>query len=94
MNEPFLSQYGIPDSVLRCVHTSPNVPLFTHAIVGNPAASFPMPVTFEDMEPIWFTKTADTLRMFVNSGFDDGSGKHIAFDQTSPRFNYNQVFYG
>ena len=22
------------------------------------------------------------------------SGKHIAFDQTSPRFNYNQVFYG
>lgn len=22
------------------------------------------------------------------------SGKHIAFDQTSPRFNFNQVFYG
>lgn len=22
------------------------------------------------------------------------SGKNIAFDQTSPRFNYNQVFYG
>jgi hypothetical protein len=40
----------------------------------------------------------DTRTQWTSKGragdYEAFSGKHIAFDQTSPRFNYNQVFYG
>ena len=28
------------------------------------------------------------------SDYESVAGKHVGFDATSPRFNYNQVFYG
>ena len=40
----------------------------------------------------------DTRTQWTNKGravdYEMFSGKNIGFDQTSPRFNYNQVFYG
>ena len=40
----------------------------------------------------------DQRTEWVNKGrafdYEVFSGKNIGFDQTSPRFNYNQVFYG
>jgi hypothetical protein len=40
----------------------------------------------------------DTRTQWTNKGragdYEVFSGKNIGFDQTSPRFNYNQVFYG
>mgnify|MGYP006906905489 CR=1 FL=1 len=42
---------------------------------------------FKDTRTEWTSKgRAGDYEMF--------SGKNIGFDQTSPRFNYNQVFYG
>jgi hypothetical protein len=42
---------------------------------------------FKDTRTEWTAKA----RAFDYEAF---SGKNIGFDQTSPRFNYNQVFYG
>lgn len=39
------------------------------------------------------TRTEWTQKIRAND-YEAFSGKHIAFDQTSPRFNFNQVFYG
>lgn len=42
---------------------------------------------FKDDRTLWTSKGRA-------SDYEIFSGKNIGFDKTSPRFNYNQVFYG
>jgi len=78
---PFRRQYGLPPAVVACAHRGHHVPLFTHAILPDPAPSFPLPVMEEQI--LWGHGPRQRTTDFGNEAFGDGSGLNANYFKTA-----------